>query len=76
VSRPTEETFAMRGRARATFDRAVPCLRTRVCGDAGVNQRQSALREERCRGERLSVPIGFETPIPKTGPKVKVNSMV
>jgi hypothetical protein len=28
----------MRGRARATFDRAVPCLRTRVCGDAGVNQ--------------------------------------
>ena len=38
VSRPTEETFAMRGRARATFDRAVPCLRTRVCGDVGVNQ--------------------------------------
>ena len=28
----------MRGRARATFDRAVPCLRTRVCGDVGVNQ--------------------------------------
>lgn len=30
VSLPTEETFAVRGSARATFDRAVPCLRTRV----------------------------------------------